>query len=72
MIASREYVIKTMVSLLANPKKKYSQNFLTDFETVKKSCLALNDVKTIIDGKSRDAAGPTAPPQGLSLFDVEY
>lgn len=49
MIASREYVIKTMVSLLANPKKKYSQNFLTDFETVKKSCLALNDVKTIIE-----------------------
>lgn len=33
---------------------------------------APDDVKTIIDGKSRDAAGPTAPPQGLSLFDVEY
>ena len=29
-------------------------------------------VEYIINSKSRDNAGPTAPPQGLSLYDVEY
>lgn len=37
IIASKEYVIKRMTSLLINPKKKYSQNFLTNYDVVKKS-----------------------------------
>ncbi len=36
-IASKEYVIKRMSSLMINPKKKYSQNFLVDFDIVKRS-----------------------------------
>lgn len=50
MIASREFVIKTMVSLLTNPKKKYSQNFLVDYKVVEKAVNALNpDVKQVIE-----------------------
>ena len=50
MISSKEYVIKTMVSLLANPKKKFSQNFLIDYQTVIKTVDALNGKsKTIIE-----------------------
>ena len=30
------------------------------------------DVKNIIDAKNREKAGPTAPPQGLALYKVEY
>ena len=33
-IASREYVIKKLVELQITPKKKYSQNFLVDYEVV--------------------------------------
>ncbi len=29
-------------------------------------------MKDIIDSKNREKAGPTAPPQGLSLYKVEY
>lgn len=36
-IASKEYVIKRMSSLMINPKKKYSQNFLIDYDVVKRS-----------------------------------
>lgn len=36
-IASKEYVIKRMSSLMINPKKKYSQNFLVDYDVVKRS-----------------------------------
>ncbi len=50
MISSKEYVIKTMVSLLANPKKKFSQNFLIDYQTVIKTVDALKgESKTIIE-----------------------
>ena len=41
-IASKEYVIKKLTALMINPKKKYSQNFLTDYETVKESVNSLN------------------------------
>lgn len=41
-IASKEYVVKRMTSLMINPKKKYSQNFLTDFEVVNDSVNALD------------------------------
>lgn len=36
-IASKEYVIKKLTTLMITPKKKYSQNFLVDYEIVKKS-----------------------------------
>ena len=42
IIASKEYVIKRMTELMINPKKKYSQNFLTSYEVVKESIDALN------------------------------
>lgn len=29
-------------------------------------------IKDIIDSKSREKAGPTAPPQGLYLYEVQY
>ena len=30
------------------------------------------DMKKIMDARSRDAAGPTAPPQGLTLVEIRY
>ena len=30
------------------------------------------DMETIIEAKDRGAAGPTAPPQGLTLIRYEY
>ena len=30
------------------------------------------DIRNIIDAKNREKAGPTAPPQGLALYKVEY
>ena len=36
-IASKEYVIKKLTTLMITPKKKYSQNFLVDYDIVKKS-----------------------------------
>lgn len=42
MICSREYVIKKMAELMIKPKNKYSQNFLTDYDVVKKSVDSLN------------------------------
>lgn len=47
-IASKEYVIKRMSSLMINPKKKYSQNFLIDYDVVKRSVdnlsLSIDDI----------------------------
>ena len=36
MIASREFIIKKLAELITEPKKWYSQNFLTDSEVVRK------------------------------------
>ena len=30
------------------------------------------DMKKIMDARSRDAAGPTAPPQGVTLVEIRY
>ena len=50
MIASKEFVIKTMVSLLATAKKKYSQNFLIDSQTVINAVNSLNkDVAQVVE-----------------------
>jgi 16S rRNA (adenine1518-N6/adenine1519-N6)-dimethyltransferase len=50
-IASREYVVKKLTSLMINPKKKYSQNFLTDYDTVKESVdsLMINEEDVVIE-----------------------
>ena len=34
--------------------------------------LSCDDIPDIIEKKSRDAAGFTAPPQGLCLVEVDY
>lgn len=44
-IASKEFVVKKMTELMITPKKKFSQNFLTDYETVKKAVDALGEEK---------------------------
>ncbi len=31
-----------------------------------------DDIKRILEAKSREAAGPTAPPEGLTLVGIEY
>ena len=51
IIASKEYVIKRMTELMINPKKKFSQNFLTSYEVVKESVdsLHLESDDVIID-----------------------
>lgn len=50
MIASKEFVIKTMVSLLTTAKKKYSQNFLIDSSIVFNAVESLNkDIKQVIE-----------------------
>ncbi|MGN1295861.1 MAG: 16S rRNA (adenine(1518)-N(6)/adenine(1519)-N(6))-dimethyltransferase RsmA [Bacilli bacterium] len=41
-IASKEFVVKKMTELMITPKKKFSQNFLIDYSTVKDSIDALN------------------------------
>ena len=35
IVASKEFVVKKMTELMLTPKKKFSQNFLTDINTVK-------------------------------------
>ena len=44
MIASREFIIKKLAELITEPKKRYSQNFLTDSIIVSKAVDALLDV----------------------------
>lgn len=73
MIASREFVIKTMVSLLTNPKKKYSQNFLVDYKVVQKAVSSLNpDVKKVIEiGPGLGALTEEIINQGFDLTAYE-
>lgn len=33
---------------------------------------SLDDFRSLLDGARREAAGPTAPPQGLFLWDIKY
>lgn len=51
IIASREYVIKRLTTLMINPKKKYSQNFLTDYQVVVDSVdsLSLKEEDVVIE-----------------------
>jgi 16S rRNA (adenine1518-N6/adenine1519-N6)-dimethyltransferase len=43
IVASKEFVVKKMTELMLTPKKKFSQNFLTDYEAVKASIDSLGD-----------------------------
>lgn len=45
-IASKEYVVRRMTSLMIAPKKKFSQNFLIDESVVEESIEALSIEKT--------------------------
>ena len=51
IIASREYVIKRLTTLMINPKKKYSQNLLTDYQVVVDSVdsLSLKEDDVVIE-----------------------
>ena len=50
-IASKEFVIKKMSELMITPKKKFSQNFLTDYPTVVEAidALEIEDDDVIIE-----------------------
>lgn len=43
IVASKEFVVKKMTELMLTPKKKFSQNFLTDYEAVKAAIDSLGD-----------------------------
>ena len=40
--------------------------------SVSEGKLSVDDIKTVIESKERKNAGPTAPPEGLYLYDVTY
>ena len=73
-IASKEYVVKRMSELMLNPKKKFSQNFLTDYDTVKESvdALSLNEEDVIIEiGPGLGALTQELLDRGNSLYAYE-
>jgi tRNA pseudouridine38-40 synthase len=40
--------------------------------SVSEGKLSVDDIKTVIESRERKNAGPTAPPEGLYLYDVTY
>ena len=48
------------------------RNLVGTFLLVGKGSIPPEEVRSILEKKSRTAAGPTAPPQGLYLVSVEY
>jgi tRNA pseudouridine38-40 synthase len=48
------------------------RNLVGTFLLVGKGSLAPGDILSILQGRDRRAAGPTAPPEGLYLVSVEY
>lgn len=74
MICNREYVIKRMTELLIEPQKKYSQNFLTDFDTVEKTILSLDLApgdKVIEVGPGLGALSEYIVNKGYELYAYE-
>ncbi len=48
------------------------RNLVGTFLLVGKGTIPADEITTILQKRSRTAAGPTAPPQGLFLVSVEY
>ncbi len=48
------------------------RNLVGTFLLVGKGSLAPSDILAIMESRDRRAAGPTAPPEGLYLVEVEY
>lgn len=48
------------------------RNLVGTFLLVGKGSLVADDISPILAAKDRSASGPTAPPQGLYLVNVEY
>lgn len=51
---------------------KMVRNLVGTLVEVGRGALAAEDVERILAGRDRRLAGPTAPPQGLILWEVEY
>lgn len=70
-VASKEYVIKKLTALMINPKKKYSQNFLIDYQIVKESIDALdlnNDEEVIEIGPGLGALTQELLERGFKVY----
>jgi len=48
------------------------RNLVGTYLLVGKGTLSASDLQAILKGRDRSLAGPTAPPQGLYLVNVEY
>lgn len=74
-IASKEYVIKRLTYLMINPKKKYSQNFLTDYDVVKNSvdslCLDVEKDVVIEIGPGLGALTQELLDRGVEVYAYE-
>jgi 16S rRNA (adenine1518-N6/adenine1519-N6)-dimethyltransferase len=73
-IASKEYVIKRLTELMITPKKKYSQNFLTDYQTVVEAInsLSLKDDDVVIEvGPGLGALSQELLDRNVNLYAYE-
>ena len=75
-IASKEFVIKKMSELMITPKKKFSQNFLTDYPTVVEAidALEIEDDDVIIEiGPGLGALSQEIIERGYKLdaYDID-
>jgi tRNA pseudouridine38-40 synthase len=48
------------------------RNLVGTFLLVGKGSIAPSEIPAILAARDRRAAGPTAPPEGLYLVEVEY
>jgi len=74
VIASKEFVVKKMTELMITPKKKFSQNFLTDYATVQGAVDALGDnLKTIEIGPGLGALTQELDNRNISVdaYDID-
>lgn len=74
IVASKEYVVKKMTELMLTPKKKFSQNFLTDYNAVKEAIDALDqNLKTIEIGPGLGALTQEMDNRNISVdaYDID-